>query len=185
MVTTAPGDPCDDRADCSVFSFDRLRADAAGAGGAPDPATAAMEATFRDTVHPFLRTYCLECHDKQGHKGDLDLSAYPTLESVARNHKRWEAVLEQLEAKSMPPAKAKRQPEAKRAGMSPGSSVFPSLLRRDGTGLNRPPIKKLHRSANDPHGHGASSSKDSPCRSNEAAGAIPRLACQGDSDESS
>ena len=82
------------------------------AADSPDPTTASLQATYRDTVQPFLRTYCLECHDKQGHKGDLDLSAYPTLEAVARNHERWEAVLEQLQAKSMPPAKAKRQPEA-------------------------------------------------------------------------
>src|SRR5215472_13366333 len=40
--------------------------------------------------------------------------------------------------------------------------------RRDGTGSNRPPIKELHRSANNPHGPGASSSKDSPCRSHGA-----------------
>ena len=93
-----------------------FRTDAAGASGAPAPvtapATAALQAIYRDTVQPFLRTYCLECHDKPKPKGDLDLSAYPTLEAVARNFERWDAVLEQLQAKSMPPARAKRQPEA-------------------------------------------------------------------------
>jgi len=94
------------------LSFVSFRTDAAGAGGSADPATAALPAAYRETVQPFLRTYCLECHDKPEPKGDLDLSAYPTLEAVARNHERWEAVLERLQAKAMPPAKAKRQPEA-------------------------------------------------------------------------
>jgi hypothetical protein len=94
------------------LAFVSSRTDAARAASAPDPAAAALETTFRDTVGPFLRTYCLECHDSQKRKGDLDLSAFPTLDTVARNYERWEAVHDQLEAESMPPAKAKRQPEA-------------------------------------------------------------------------
>src|SRR5215831_5418609 len=57
--------------------------------------------------------------------------------------------------------------------------------RRDGTGSNRPPIKELHRSANNPHGPGASSSKDSPCPSNEAGRSDSPSHWPGDSDESS
>ena len=85
---------------------------AAGPAAATDPATGLLERRFRDTVHPFLGTYCLECHGKKKPKGDLDLSAYPTMEAVARDYARWETVLEQLQAGSMPPAKAKRHPEA-------------------------------------------------------------------------
>ncbi len=92
--------------------FVSFRADAADAGGSADPATATLQATYRDTVHPFIRTYCLACHDQQEPEGDVDLSGYPTWEAAARNPRRWDAVLKQLRAKSMPPAKAKRQPEA-------------------------------------------------------------------------
>ena len=53
---------------------------------------------FRDTVHPFLGTYCLGCHGKEKPKGDLDLSAYPAAETVARDLPRWETVLEQLKS---------------------------------------------------------------------------------------
>jgi hypothetical protein len=84
----------------------------AGAGGSPDPSTPALQATYRDIVEPFLRTYCLECHGQPDPEADLDLSAYPTWDAAARDPRRWEAVLEQLQAKSMPPARAKRRPEA-------------------------------------------------------------------------
>ena len=67
---------------------------------------------FRETVRPFVETYCLECHGKDKPEGDLDLSAFTTAESVAKDLPRWELVLEQLEAGSMPPAKAKRKPAA-------------------------------------------------------------------------
>src|SRR5262245_61993083 len=56
--------------------------------------------------------------------------------------------------------------------------------RRDGTGSNRPPIEGSHRSANNPHGPGASSSKDSPCRSSEAVRGDSPSHRPGDSDES-
>src|SRR5580698_1463888 len=78
------------------------------------PATAAdpappLETRFRETVRPFLETYCLGCHGKEKPKGDLDLSAYPSSDAVAKDLGNWERVLEHLEAKSMPPEKAKRQ----------------------------------------------------------------------------
>jgi hypothetical protein len=92
--------------------FVSFRRNAAGAGGSPDPASAALQARYRDTVFPFLRTYCLECHDAPEPKGDLDLNGYATIEAVARDLARWETVLERLQAKAMPPAKAMRHPEA-------------------------------------------------------------------------
>jgi hypothetical protein len=91
------------------LAFVSLRTDAATA---PESAAAALEASFRENVAPFLRTYCLECHAQPKPKGDLDLSVYPTSEAVARNFERWQAVLEQLQEESMPPAQAKRHPDA-------------------------------------------------------------------------
>jgi hypothetical protein len=77
-----------------------------------DDASAAIEHRFREAVLPFLDTYCLQCHGKDKPKGDIDLSTYPTAKSVAGDLARWELVVEQLSAKSMPPAKAKRHPSA-------------------------------------------------------------------------
>ncbi len=53
-----------------------------------------------------------ECHGKEKPKGDLDLSGFQDLESVARRLDDWEAVLEQLESGAMPPAKARQHPSA-------------------------------------------------------------------------
>src|SRR5258707_10181570 len=71
-----------------------------------------VEARFRESVRPFLETYCLGCHGKDKPEGDLDLSAFATAESVAKDLGHWELVLEQLEAESMPPKKAQRHPSA-------------------------------------------------------------------------
>jgi hypothetical protein len=79
---------------------------------AAEPSAGHLESQFRDTVRPFLRTYCFECHDKQKHKGDLDLSAYTTVDAIAKDFRRWKTVLEQLTAGNMPPEKAKARPKA-------------------------------------------------------------------------
>ena len=76
----------------------------------PEASATAVEARFGETVRPFLATYCLDCHGKVKPKGEIDLSAFTSVESVAKALPRWSLVIEQLEAKSMPPAKAKRQP---------------------------------------------------------------------------
>ncbi len=76
----------------------------------PEPAPDPVAARFRAEVRPFLETYCLGCHGKDKPKGDMDLGAFTTVESVAKDLPRWDLVLEQLEAGSMPPAKAKTHP---------------------------------------------------------------------------
>ncbi|MDR3618334.1 MAG: DUF1592 domain-containing protein [Paludisphaera borealis] len=78
----------------------------------PERSPAPIEVRFRESVRPFLETHCLGCHGNEKPKGDLDLSGFATAESVAKDLPRWALVLEQLEAGTMPPAKAKRQPTA-------------------------------------------------------------------------
>src|SRR4029077_8882056 len=79
---------------------------------AAEPTADVLAGQFRDGVRPFLQSYCFDCHDKQKHKGDLDLSAYTTLDAVAKDYRRWETVREQLQAGNMPPEKAKAHPKA-------------------------------------------------------------------------
>jgi hypothetical protein len=79
---------------------------------AADPAPTPLDRRFRDTVRPFIQTYCAECHGQDKPKGDLDLSAYATAAAVAKDYCRWETVLEQLQSGTMPPKKAKRHPPA-------------------------------------------------------------------------
>lgn len=71
---------------------------------------AALERQFRNSIQPFLRTYCSQCHGPEKPKGELDLSAYDRLDEVAKDHRRWELVLEQLQAGTMPPEKASKHP---------------------------------------------------------------------------
>jgi hypothetical protein len=94
------------------LAFVGFRTTASDPGRRQDSETASLELGFRDTVRPFLDTYCLGCHGKEKPKGDMDLSVYRTQDAVASDLEHWDLVLEQLEAKSMPPAKAKQHPAA-------------------------------------------------------------------------
>ncbi len=79
----------------------------------PEPSaiqSSLSDTAFNDTVHPFLSTYCTDCHSGAKPKGDLDLSAYAAGDAATKDSRRWETVLEQLETGTMPPAKAKQPP---------------------------------------------------------------------------
>jgi hypothetical protein len=73
---------------------------------AADPELTGLETQFRTTVQPFLTSYCLGCHSKAKAKGGLDLSQFSSAEVAAKDYRRWETVVEQLHAGSMPPDKA-------------------------------------------------------------------------------
>ena len=64
-----------------------------------DPA-ARLDREFRDTVLPFVQTYCTGCHGAEKPKADVDLAAFASVESVAKNHKQWVAVRDQLKDKT-------------------------------------------------------------------------------------
>src|SRR5687767_6210099 len=65
---------------------------------------AELEQRFNGEVRPFVENYCLNCHDNDDPKADLDLSAYKTMDVVVRDHLHWELVLERLKNGDMPPA---------------------------------------------------------------------------------
>lgn len=69
-----------------------------------------MEETFQSKVRPYLESYCLECHDAEKKKGDLDLSGYHSLDSVVKDFRLWDSVLEAIDHEEMPPEKAKAHP---------------------------------------------------------------------------
>jgi hypothetical protein len=68
-----------------------------------------VAATYAAVVRPFLTTYCLNCHSTELKKGSLDLEQFRSPAEVRLQVKTWQAVIEQLEANEMPPAK-KPQP---------------------------------------------------------------------------
>ncbi len=111
----------------------------------PDATLAPLDRAFRESVRPFVATYCLGCHGSEGPKGDLDLSVYTTVESVAKDLPQWEAILEQLEAKLMPPAKAKVHPNAeqRRAVIEWGRSVRKVEAKRNAGDPGSVPARRL------------------------------------------
>lgn len=69
-----------------------------------------LRAAYSDRIQPLLATYCHSCHDKNDPQGKLDLTFFSTIDRVADGHGAWQAILERLESKEMPPDDAKRQP---------------------------------------------------------------------------
>jgi Protein of unknown function (DUF1592)/Protein of unknown function (DUF1588)/Protein of unknown function (DUF1587)/Protein of unknown function (DUF1595)/Protein of unknown function (DUF1585) len=141
-----------------------------GAGIALDsqPDGPGLERHFSGTVHPFLENYCLPCHGPEKHKGKLDLSADASVSAVRSGFRRWEIVLEKIEAEEMPPEEAKRHPspeerraviewilalrddEARRHAGDPGVVLARRLSRaeydhtiRDLTGLDIRPAREF------------------------------------------
>jgi hypothetical protein len=100
-----------------VFPTTHLRLGAAilfasaGFGSFAKDSAASLERRFSGTVQPFLQNYCLDCHDKETTKGNFDLSPYTSMAAVNRDSAHWEAVLDRLKAKEMPPEKSKSQPD--------------------------------------------------------------------------
>ena len=60
----------------------------------------------------FLDAYCLECHDSEVKKGDLDLSHFTDEAAVMQDRAIWRSVYDKVESHQMPPPKQKDQPTA-------------------------------------------------------------------------
>jgi hypothetical protein len=73
------------------------------------PPSAGRAAEFREKVRPTLAKYCLGCHSQKEKKGELDLERFTSIEEARRDLKPWQAMVEMLESKEMPP-KDKPQP---------------------------------------------------------------------------
>ena len=69
----------------------------------------ASGADYSREIRPLLKTYCLDCHSTEKHKGDLDLERFTSLDKILKQPKVWQTVVEQLSLGEMPP-KAKPQP---------------------------------------------------------------------------
>ena len=70
---------------------------------------------FRDTVLPFVKTYCVECHNAKKTEGELDLTRYSSAEKVAADYRKWEHVVTFVTKEEMPPPDAKQPTPAERA----------------------------------------------------------------------
>ncbi len=81
-------------------------------GAAPDKTRADLEARFTTVVRPFMQGYCVSCHGKVKPQAQLDLTAYPTMDAVAKDFNHWTLLMERLTERTMPPAGVKMPPQA-------------------------------------------------------------------------
>jgi len=58
---------------------------------------------YKDSVQPLLAKYCGKCHGPVKPKAQLNLEAYKDEASVLKDRKTWKRVLDQLQAREMPP----------------------------------------------------------------------------------
>ncbi|MGY8770688.1 MAG: DUF1592 domain-containing protein [Pirellulales bacterium] len=80
---------------------------------ADDLGHAKFAAQFQQSVLPFLKTHCLECHGADDPEALFDLSSYTSVGEIASAHQIWAIVLKRLTANEMPPEDSKVQPSAK------------------------------------------------------------------------
>lgn len=70
---------------------------------------------FADKIRPFMKTYCITCHNDNKLSGGMSLEPFTDQAAAMKDRKIWAAVAEVLRAKEMPP-KGKPQPvDAERA----------------------------------------------------------------------
>lgn len=62
-------------------------------------------------IQPFIDEHCMDCHDGDVKKGDLDLSALSTDGGDAAALKKWVRVFDRVAAGEMPPPKKKQPPQ--------------------------------------------------------------------------
>ncbi len=84
------------------------------------PATAAAGETldFERDVRPFFRRYCTSCHGRRKQTAKLNLSIYTSPDSVLKDRKTWEKVLDMLVQREMPPSDKRQPDEAERQAIS-------------------------------------------------------------------
>ncbi len=97
----------------------------------------AEDDVFAREIRPVLEEYCLNCHDGDKPKGELNLDRFATEADIWKDPKTWERVLVQLQDKVMPPAKKKQ----------PGNEERAKLIGWLHGRLEKPDVEKFPRDA--------------------------------------
>ena len=71
--------------------------------------------SFRERVQPFLRKYCVECHGRETHEGEVNFEALKSFSAAIGERKTWERARKMLGSGSMPPADHEPRPAASEA----------------------------------------------------------------------
>ncbi len=103
------------------------------------------------SIQPFLDQHCMDCHDRDVKKGDLDLSSLSTDSDDPAALKKWVRVFDRVAAGEMPPPK-KKQPaqEAVQDFMAAlGSDLVHQSKAQKGTVLRRLNRREYQNTIND------------------------------------
>jgi hypothetical protein len=63
-------------------------------------------------LQPFLTEHCIDCHDRETHKGGLDLEELAPSFATRDQRRKWTLIFDRIEHGEMPPAKKRRPPAA-------------------------------------------------------------------------
>lgn len=61
-------------------------------------------------IYQYLDQYCINCHNADKQKGDVDLSDFKSQKHKMEHLEKWQILREQIEDGNMPPKKSKKQP---------------------------------------------------------------------------
>ena len=87
---------------------------ACGALASVQAADPAGPLTLEKDIRPLLQKYCVDCHNPDKAKGDLDLLPLLSNPKLDEHREIWEKVIESLEAGDMPPEKKPQPTEEQR-----------------------------------------------------------------------
>ena len=73
-------------------------------------AQTSLEATFQQSVQPFLQRYCNDCHSGKMPEAKLDTSIFQDLSSVSSTWGTWQEMVSRVHEVEMPPADASLHP---------------------------------------------------------------------------
>jgi hypothetical protein len=81
------------------------------------PVRAMAQDPFQSQVMPFLKTYCVECHNRKTTKAELDLTRFTSSAALGEHFRQWEQVLIFLKKEEMPPEEAQQPTQGERAAV--------------------------------------------------------------------
>ncbi|MEP7367434.1 MAG: DUF1592 domain-containing protein, partial [Acidobacteriota bacterium] len=91
-----------------------------------------LDRQFTNTIRPFLESYCIGCHGQQRPAAQLDLSVFTTMPALMQDGRRWNQMLERVEAEEMPPKGARHpMPQERRAAVAWFHAVRDREMRRN------------------------------------------------------
>jgi hypothetical protein len=87
------------------------------------------QSVFVTDIQPLLSTYCLDCHNPDKSKGDLDLTIFKTVGDIKGSEQTFIEIADRIEQFEMPPKKSKQPTAVERAKITAWvTSYVPSQL---------------------------------------------------------